>query len=151
LSRLPGGDAEFYQKNKDKIRAKQKAYYEATKEARKAKVREYYNNNKEKVQLKNRIYGSQWKKDNKDKVNAATARRRAARLSATPKWLADTELKEIDTFYKIAQWYSEDMHVDHIVPLQGDNVCGLHVPWNLQVIPALDNLAKGNLHVSNAP
>lgn len=82
---------------------------------------------------------------NKARYNFHGAKYRAAKRNAVPKNLPDTMLKEIQLFYEIAKWYNEPMHVDHIVPLGGDDVCGLHVPWNLQIISAEENWRKSNL------
>jgi hypothetical protein len=70
------------------------------------------------------------------------------KMKAKPSWLSPSQEKEILFFYSLAQEVSsingEMYHVDHIVPLNGKNVCGLHVPWNLQVLPELENLRKSN-------
>ena len=85
--------------------------------------------------------GRQWAKDNKEYRAFMTAKRRAYKLQRTPKWLAQNDLKAIQQIY---QNCPEGYHVDHIVPLKGKNVSGLHVPWNLQYLPAIENLKKKN-------
>lgn len=81
-----------------------------------------------------------WAKNNKHLRNASSAKRRAYKLQATPSW---SDLDLIKLYYTMCP---EGFHVDHIVPLQGENVCGLHVLWNLQFLPAEENLRKGNRH-----
>jgi hypothetical protein len=75
-------------------------------------------------------------------------KRKAAKLCRTPSWLSDFDLLKIKCLYQVAAMRTKESgqawQVDHIVPLQGKTVSGLHVPWNLQVIPALDNLKKNN-------
>lgn len=82
-----------------------------------------------------------WRKANKHVDRAAKGRRRATKLSATPKWLTQEQITEILNIYKNCPKGHE---VDHIVPLQGKTVTGLHVPWNLQYLLASDNRSKSN-------
>ena len=88
-----------------------------------------------------------WKQNNQDQVYSNTAKRRAAKLNRTPFWLNDGQLFEMESVYKYCaslRAIGLDYEVDHIIPLQGKTVSGLHAPWNLQVITASENAAKGN-------
>ncbi len=76
--------------------------------------------------------------NNKSYYLARNAARRALKLNATPPW---ADLEKIKEIYLTCP---EGYHVDHIVPLQGNNVCGLHVEYNLQHLPALENIQKSN-------
>ena len=69
------------------------------------------------------------------------AMRHARKLRAIPKWVGKKELEQIKLIYKSRK---KGYHVDHIIPLKGDNVCGFHAPNNLRVIKAKDNILKGN-------
>lgn len=97
---------------------------------------------------------SEYRKKNPDKVNARTAKRRAKKIQRTPKWLTKDQLFQISLFYLEAKQLSKmtgiQHEVDHIVPLQGFSVSGLHVPWNLQVIPKLNNRKKSNSYSDNS-
>ena len=92
-----------------------------------------------------RATAKRWAKRNPEKKNAATAQRRAARLRAMPPWVDRAALREVYAErLRIQRETATKHHVDHIVPLQGKNVCGLHVPWNLQILLAVDNFKKSN-------
>ena len=78
-----------------------------------------------------------------------SSRLRGAKLrKAQPKWLTKQHKKQIQDMYNLMRdcraCTGEDYHVDHIVPLRGERICGLHVPWNLQVLPASINMSKSN-------
>lgn len=91
---------------------------------------------------------NKYKKNNIGKVNANTAKRRSQKLQATPPWLTKAQLLEIQQYYidavKLTKETGIPHHVDHIIPLQGESVRGLHVPWNLQILTAKENISKGN-------
>ena len=64
------------------------------------------------------------------------------------KWLTESQIKDMEFMYVLSDLLTKTTgvqhHVDHIVPLRNKYVSGLHVPWNLQVLPAIDNLKKNN-------
>jgi hypothetical protein len=93
-------------------------------------------------------YKRAWKERNLVWVRADTKARRRKHRQATPKWLSSKQKAEIRQLYQIAitmtRTTGEQYVVDHIIPLRSDDVCGLHVPWNLRVITQEENLKKSN-------
>lgn len=98
--------------------------------------------------VKARLALKQWKTENPAKIAANCRNRQARKLQACPPWLTKEQRAEISEFYKAAESlrkvFGVNFHVDHIVPLKGASVCGLHVPWNLQLLSATDNVNKSN-------
>lgn len=134
-------------------------------------AKKWRDNNKDKVKniaeiylaneenrIKRNLKSKEWREANPEKTKkyvktfnasgkraAVTAKRRASKKQATPEW-ADT--KAIREFYIQAKNRELDFgikyEVDHIVPLQGDTFCGLHVEYNLQILPRKENRMKSN-------
>jgi hypothetical protein len=109
--------------------------------------------------------GKKWAKENPDKVAAKTKRystsekgkyqvrsmnkkRKAASKKATPRWLTSEERAQMASAYRmradIEKSTGQIYHVDHIIPLRGETVCGLHVPWNLRLLDSVENMRKSN-------
>lgn len=126
---------------RDRLQKKSRARYVEKKDIIKAQTRQYAKENIDKM----RAWRSGWKSRNHYYVAADMAFRRAQRRLATPPWIA---LKDMLAFYEKAQDITQKTgvihHVDHIYPLIHDRFCGLHVPWNLQIITAQENWEKNN-------
>lgn len=148
---------------KECSKAAKKEWYEKNAEAEKAKAMQYHYKNYEKN--KDRIIKKviEWQQNNKEKYAAKSKRcyektkhikfawqalARAAKRNAVPKWINEELKQEIQKFYIEARSKTKETginyEVDHIVPLMGENVCGLHVPWNLRVITRYENRSKAN-------
>ena len=114
----------------------------------KLKQKAYRLQNLEKVRERDRTYYEKNKIQLAPSKASAGAKRHARKLDACPQWLSNTDLAKIKSIYKMSTALSNKSktphHVDHIIPLQGLLVSGLHVPWNLRVIPAAENLTKSN-------
>ena len=126
-----------YDLNAEKNRAYAKAYRENNADSVAAWQSEYRDANRTKL----RQYFRDYAKKNPAYALAKAVRRRAKKVNATPKW---ANAVKIQGFYDALRFLGKGWHVDHIVPLVHPLVCGLHCEQNLRLIPAKDNLKKGN-------
>jgi len=129
--------AEYRLKNKDKIQKQMAEYRAKNREKRRLYCIEYKARNKEKVAA----YNSKYKTENRTQVNSMNNWRHAQKLLRTPRWLTLEHRRQVREVYNRCP---EGSHVDHIVPILGENVSGLHVPWNLQILSMRENQSKKN-------
>lgn len=137
----------------------QAAYREANREKNRLYARQYRMENPElvrtrrkirypKIKEKQLIYLDDWRKKNKAKSLALSKKHKHLKKQRTPKWLTKIHIIALEQFYKDAEHLTRytgvTFEVDHMVPLNGKRVSGLHVPWNLQLLTETENLKKSN-------
>lgn len=120
---------EYYFKNIEKARDSRRRHQERNREEYRRRSKEY-------------------DKLHQAEKAAREAFRRAQKIKATPPWLTEEHKEQIKSMYKerdrLRATTGIMYHVDHIMPLIHKNLCGLHVPWNLQLLPWKENLKKSN-------
>ena len=127
------------------------------KEQRAKATKNYYERHKEKCHQAVKTWkqksgmGYEYVKRSRDKdpsyMQFANAKRHASKMQRTPSWLNDGHWLEMESIYKYCSSLRSiglDYEVDHIIPLQGELVSGLHAPWNLQILTGSENASKGN-------
>lgn len=139
---------EIYLRRKAKSAQEARRYRENNRQKLREYHREYYKGYRDRAAERIRATLGRYRSNNRGKLAAKASRRRGRRLQATPAWLTDQQWDAIFAIYDEAARVSDETgvphHVDHIEPLQGKEVCGLHVPWNLRIIPADENIRKSN-------
>jgi hypothetical protein len=130
--------------NPHQVKKHNDTQYVSHSESLKARSRKFYIQNVEVLREKSKVY----QKKNLHKFAANNAKRDAAKLQRTPAWLTEDDKWVMAQAYELAVLREKIVggkwHVDHIIPLQGKIVSGLHMPTNLQVIPAKLNRSKSN-------
>ena len=133
---------EWYERNKELTKERARAWALANPEKKYA----IHRKNREKDLENHNARNREWNKNNKPRKAALQAKRKSVILQRTPPWDPDAHL--IVAKYQVAAMLSKasgtPYHVDHIIPLQGKNVSGLHVFSNLRVIPGAENVKKSN-------
>lgn len=125
----------------DKVREKSKGYYAKNSESIKVKRRESYAADPDKEREASKYRSREWRSANPGHRNALKRKYVADKGLRTPAW---ADLSAIVGFYKNCP---KGFHVDHIYPLRGRFVSGLHVLENLQYLPAVENMRKNNRYL----
>lgn len=138
------------QRNEEYVKQQQKDYYEANKDHRK----QYSLNrskllSKDPVELQKRSdYGKKWREENPNKNRAKSNKRRADKDQRVPCWYNEFDAFVMQEAHDLAamrdKTFGMKWHVDHIIPLAGKMVSGLHVANNVDVVPQSYNIAKSN-------
>jgi hypothetical protein len=135
-----------YATKKEQITQQVKAYRELNIDKLRESGRKHYHEHREKYLENSKL----WARKNKGICNAKSREREIAKMKRTPKWLSKDDrwvIKEIYTLSALrTELFGFAWHVDHIIPLRGTSVSGLHVPSNLRVVPASVNISKRNTY-----
>lgn len=130
--------------NANAINTQKAAYRQANQSKLREVDRQYYEANRTYLAEKRKEY----RVKNAAQINASNRYRRLSKLQRTPHWLTRDDLWLMQEAYLLAklrtQLFGFEWHVDHIIPLRGRMVSGLHTPLNLQVIPGVENCRKSN-------
>lgn len=130
-------DSERFNNKREEILQQSKTYYVSNLETARAKRAEWRENHKEYMVE----YGKLYRQFNPGKELAKTRRYKLAKIQAVPSWLTKEQIQEMQMIYETCP---DGFEVDHIVPIQGKNVKGLHVPWNLRHLSRAENRKKSN-------
>jgi 5-methylcytosine-specific restriction endonuclease McrA len=140
----------YAEKHKDKVKAAIKKWNSENKDKLNEASKAWYDRNKDSKEFKdkNSLKTREWNAKNPEKVLEQSARKRATKLQRVPIWITQEDKWLMQEIYRLAKDRTRllgfEWQVDHIIPLRGKNVSGLHVPSNLRVIEKTQNLKKSN-------
>jgi hypothetical protein len=151
--RLKQYQVQYKKENREKVIERVRAYgrrvrqtaewKEKYSDKRRKQAKNWRNNNQDRV----KDYNKKYKKDNPDLCKAIANRRTAGKRSSSIRLSPEQNKKFLEIYKEVRalnKFKPRSHNVDHIVPLKHDSICGLHVPWNVQILTQEENSSKTN-------